>query len=43
MEGIKERLGHTVIYFGAQPGKEAFYEKLGFEPGLPAFVGKFRK
>lgn len=41
METIKTRLGHTAIFFGAQPGKEAFYEKLGFEKGLQSYVGKF--
>lgn len=41
METIKTRLGHTTIFFGAQPGKEAFYEKLGFEEGLQSYVGKF--
>ena len=43
MEKIKERLGHTAIFFGAQPGKEGFYEKLGFQKGMQSYVGKFRK
>ena len=41
MEAIKKRLGHTVIFFGAQPGKELFYEKLGFEKGLQSYSMKF--
>ena len=43
MEKIKERLGHTAIFFGAQPGREGFYEKLGFQKGMQSYVGKFRK
>ena len=27
----------TSLYFGAQPGKEAFYEKLGYKPGLASY------
>lgn len=27
----------TSIYFGAQPGKEGFYERLGFERSLQSF------
>lgn len=27
----------TSLYFGAQPGKEAFYEKLGYERGLQSY------
>ena len=27
----------TSIFFGAQPGREAFYERLGFERGLQSF------
>lgn len=27
----------TSIFFGAQPGKEAFYERLGFERGLQSY------
>lgn len=42
MEKIKERLGHTVIFFGAQPGKGQFYEKLGFEKGLQSYSMKFK-
>jgi len=43
LERIKEKLGHTVIFFGAQPGKEELYEKVGFEKGLPSYMGKFSK
>jgi len=33
----------TLLYFGAQPGAEAFYEKNGCEKGLPAYtLGKKR-
>ena len=28
----------TMLYFGAQPGAEAFYEKNGCTRGFPAFV-----
>lgn len=27
----------TSLYFGAQPGKEAFYEKLGYKPSLQSY------
>lgn len=37
MEKAKE-LSPTGLYFGAQPGKEGFYEALGFEPGLAAYT-----
>lgn len=43
MEKIKERVGHTVIYFGAQEGKEGFYEKLGFKKGMQSYTAKFKK
>ena len=42
MEKIKERFGHTVIFFGAQPGKESFYEGLGFKKGMQSYTAKFR-
>lgn len=33
----------TLLYFGAQPGVEAFYEKNGCKKGLPAYtLGKRR-
>ena len=28
----------TSLFFGAQPGKEAFYESLGYEPSLPSYA-----
>ena len=28
----------TSLYFGAQPGKEAFYEKNGFQRGMQSFA-----
>lgn len=43
MESIKERYGHTVFYFGAQPGRENFYENLGFKKGMQSYTGTFRK
>lgn len=30
----------TSLYFGAQPGKEGFYENLGYEQGLQSFSRK---
>ncbi|MEL6251094.1 MAG: GNAT family N-acetyltransferase [Bacteroidota bacterium] len=42
MEVIKEKLGHTSIFFGAQPGNEAFFEKMGFEKGLQSYQFKKR-
>lgn len=30
----------TILYFGAQPGAEAFYEKNGCQRSLPSFVIK---
>lgn len=43
LETIKERLGHTTFYLGSQSGNEAFFEKLGFSRGLPAYTGKFKE
>ena len=43
MNQIKERYGHTVFFFGAQPGKEDFYEKLGFKKGMQSYTGSFTK
>lgn len=43
MENIKERYAHTIFYFGAQPGKESFYEALGFKKGLQSYTGCFKK
>ena len=42
MEELKKRVGHTAIFFGAQPGNEAFFEALGFEKGIQSYQGKFR-
>ncbi len=33
-------LAPTSLFFGAQPGKEAFYERLGYNPSLPSYVRK---
>lgn len=30
----------TTIFLGAQPGKEGFYEKLGYEKGFQSYVKK---
>jgi len=30
----------TMLYFGAQPGVEAFYEKNGCQKGLPSYTIK---
>lgn len=38
--GLMERAwdaSPTGLYFGAQPGKEEFYEKLGYEQSLPSY------
>lgn len=43
LEAIMERFGHTIFYFGAQPGKESFYENLGFKKGLQSYTGNFNK
>lgn len=43
MNAIKAKYGHTIFYFGAQPGKEAFYENLGFKKGIQSYTGTFRK
>lgn len=43
MEAIMERYGHTIFYFGAQPGKESFYENLGFKKGMQSYTGNFKK
>lgn len=40
MEIIKEKLGHTSIFLGAQSGNEVFFEKLGFEKGLQSYQFK---
>lgn len=40
---MKERYGHTLFFFGAQPGKEEFYEKLGFKKGMQSYTGSFTK
>ena len=40
MKKIIERYTHTKIFFGAQPGLEKFYEKLGFEKGLQPYQRK---
>ena len=37
MELVKQTTP-TTLYFGAQPGKEEFYLKNGFTPGLPSFT-----
>jgi len=42
MEVVKEKLGHTSIFLGAQPGNEVFFEKLGFEKGLQSYQFKKR-
>ncbi len=42
VEKIKERFGHTSFFFGAQPGNEAFFEKLGFERSLTSYSGRFK-
>jgi GNAT superfamily N-acetyltransferase len=43
MEAFKEKYGHTTFFFGAQPGKESFYENLGFRKGMQSYTGSFRK
>lgn len=43
MEAIKGKYGHTIFYFGAQPGKESFYENLGFKKGMQSYTGTFKK
>jgi GNAT superfamily N-acetyltransferase len=40
---IKEKYGHTNFFFGAQPGNELFFEKLGFEESIKSYTGKFRE
>jgi GNAT superfamily N-acetyltransferase len=42
LEKLKERYGHTVFFFGAQPGNEGFFEKLGFTKSVQSFTGKFK-
>ena len=42
MEVIKEKLGHTSIFLGSQPGNEAFFEKQGFKKGLQSYQFKKR-
>lgn len=42
LEALKERFGHTVFFFGAQPGNEGFFEKLGFQKSLQSFTGRFK-
>ena len=32
----------TNLYFGAQPGKEGFYDKLGYQKGMQSYVIKKR-
>ncbi|WP_226536815.1 GNAT family N-acetyltransferase [Fictibacillus halophilus] len=31
---------HTSLFFGAQPGKEPFFEKLGFVKGIQSYQKK---
>lgn len=40
MEEIKKDFCHTVMYFGAQPGNENFFEKLGFKKGMQSYTLK---
>lgn len=41
LEKVKEKYGHTTIFFGAQPGNEKFFEKAGFEKSVQSYAGKF--
>ncbi len=43
IEKMKERYGHTVFFFGAQPGNEPFFEKLGFQKSMQSYTGRFKK
>lgn len=43
IEKIKERYGHTAFFFGAQPGNEPFFEKLGFQKSMQSYAGRFKK
>lgn len=41
-EIIKD-FGHTIIFFGAQKGNEAFFEKFGFVQGPQSYTKQFVK
>jgi GNAT superfamily N-acetyltransferase len=43
VEKIKEIYGHTNFFFGAKPGNELFFEKLGFKKSMQSYSGKFKK
>lgn len=43
IEKMKERYGHTGFFFGAQPGNEPFFEKLGFQKSMQSYAGQFKK
>ena len=42
VEKMKERYGHTIFFFGAQPGNEGFFEKLGFTKSIQSYTGRFK-
>lgn len=42
MKMVIEDFGHTIIFFGAQAGNEAFFEKLGFKKGPQSYERCFR-
>jgi predicted N-acetyltransferase YhbS len=43
VEKMKESYGHTSFFFGAQPGNQGFFEKLGFEKSIQSYAGRFKE